>query len=195
MSTIDTGPFSQGQEASLDLTMAAAATERSNRPKNWVILSLLLLVISVGYLAWILASRGASAAKLSKARNDYKNLDTLVQQFKASFDPAAASLLDPNPSVTNLLQTHAEDLGIKDTLASAGNDTRNIKGYVSKQYSMNFIEKDPTVLLQFLSRVTTDSKLAGLDIWSLKLTPGFKLPNGSVGWSLEVRFKRWQRDN
>ncbi|MBC7771269.1 MAG: hypothetical protein H7210_02120 [Pyrinomonadaceae bacterium] len=195
MSTLGTGSFTPGQEAALDLTMTAAATERSNRPRNWVVLAMLLFVVSLGYLLWIIASGGESMARLSKARNDYKNLDALVQQFKVSFDPAAASLLDPNPSVTNLLQTHAEQLGITDVIASPGKETRNNRGYVAKQYSMRFIEKDPNLLIQYLSNVTTDPKLAGLDIWSLKFTPGFKLPNGSVGWNLEVGFIRWQRDN
>lgn len=195
MSTLGSGSFSPSQEAALDLTMTAAATERSNRPRNWIVLALVLLVVSLGYLAWIITSSGESSAKVTKARNDFKNLQSLVQQFKANFDPAAASLLDPNPSVTNLLQTHAEELGIRDVIASAGNDTRNIKGYVSKQYSVNFSEKDPNLLLQYLSRVTTDPRLAGLDIWRMKLLPGFRLASGSIGWSLEVGFKRWQRDN
>jgi hypothetical protein len=133
-------------------------------------------------------------AKVFKARNDYKNLTTLVEQFKASFDPVAASLLNPNPNVISLLQSHADEVGFKE-IPSAGNDTRNIKGYVSKQYSVTFLEKDPDLLLKYLSSVISDPKLAGLDIWRLKLTPSpVKLINGNVGWNLEVGFKRWQRD-
>lgn len=194
MSSLGSGSFSPGQEAALDLTMTAAATERSNRPRNWVVLALLLFIIALGYLVWIIVSRGESALKLSKARNDYKNLQTLAQEYKASFDPVAASLLEPNPNVISLLQTHLDELGLK-VIPSVGSQTRTIPaGYVSKQYVVNFLETDPNKLLQFLSRVTTDPKLAGIDIFSIKLTPGFKIPDGPVGWNLAVTFKRWQRD-
>jgi len=199
MSTLGTPSTSSAQDRSLELAMTAMSAERSNRPRILILAAGLLLAIAIAYLGWGLVVSGAAKARLSKARGDYRNLESLVQQVRSNFDPTSTELYKPvTPSnVANKIQTHAESLGMPGVISSTGADIRsvNVKGYVQKQYSVNILEKDPRLLLQWLQKVVQDNEVPGMDISRVKLTPGFKLPSGAVGWNLEVTFKRWQRES
>jgi hypothetical protein len=194
MSRIDSGNLGAAPDASLELAMAAASAQNASRPRYLIVLASLLLVGAVAYLLWVITAQGAAAAQLNKAKVNLDTLKATIAQVRSVSDTASRQLYEPNQRVVNLLTTSAEQMGLPGVLPSTAADIRNVKGYVIKQYSVSLAERDPSLLLAWLKRVTNDSEIPGLDLARVKFTPSFVLDNGKVGWNMEVTFRRWQRD-
>ncbi len=195
MSRLDTTQPSVANDASLELAMAAAAAQNASRPRYLIVTALVLLVGAIGYLLWVVTAQGAAAQQLGRARASLDTMKATVEQVKSVYNPEARKRFEPDPTIINKLTTIAESCGLPGIVPSTAADIRNVKGYVVKQYSVNMTEKDPAVLLTWLNRVTNDTEIPGLDLARVKLTPGYVLPSGVVGWNMEATFRRWQRDN
>ena len=194
MSNLDSSGMGPTRDASLELAMAAASAQNASKPRYLIVFASLMLVFAVAYLLWVITAQGAAARQLNKSQASLDTLKVTIAQVKATYDPESMKRYEPNQRVINQLTTSAEQSGLPGVVPSTAADIRNVKGYVIKQYSVSLAEKDPAVLLQWLQRVTNDSEIPGLDLARIKLTPGYKLPNGVVGWNMEVTFRRWQRD-
>lgn len=195
MSRFDSGSPGGPADSTLELVMAAAAAQNASRPRYLIVAALAFLLGSIAYLVWVIAAQGAAAQQLGRASTNLANVKSTVAQVKEAYNPEARRRFDPDPTIINKLTTIAEACGLPGIVPSTAADIRNVKGYVVKQYSVNVTEKDPAVLLTWLSRVTGDTEIPGLDLARVKFTPGFVLPSGVVGWNMEATFRRWQRDN
>lgn len=194
MSRLDSNGMGTRPDTSLELAMAAASAQNASKPRYLIVLASLMLVGAAAYLLWVITAQGAAARQLNKSQASLDTLKVTIAQVKTTYDPESMKRYEPNQRVINQLTTSAEQSGLPGVVPSTAADIRNVKGYVIKQYSVSIAEKDPAVLLQWLQRVTNDSEIPGLDLARIKLTPGYKLPNGVVGWNMEVTFRRWQRD-
>ncbi|MGE3107952.1 MAG: hypothetical protein AB7G11_10670 [Phycisphaerales bacterium] len=197
MSQYDSGsPLDGAGDSSLELVMAASASQSASRPRYLIVGAVALLLVAIGYLVWVIAAQGAAARQLGKARTNLDNLKVSVEQVKSVYSKERRELYEPNSRVISSLTTSAEQSGLPGVVPSSAADIRNVKGYVIKQYNVNVVEKDPTVLLSWLAKVTNDQEIPGLDLYRVKFTPGYKIPGtDTIGWNMEATFRRWQRDN
>ena len=106
-------PASPSNDAAVELAMAAMARERANRPRHYLLLGALLFAIALGYLLWVVSTRGAAAARFRSARNDFANLESLVAQVRSNYDAASEKLYAPDPKLVNKLETIAESMGLQ----------------------------------------------------------------------------------
>jgi hypothetical protein len=195
-----------GDEARLELAMAAANAERSNRPRHLVLAAAVALLISLVYLFVAMGSRASAASKLEHARIEIVNLEKVVGDVLATTQVGSSDRYAPNSRVIPYLEKFASHVGLPPVEVKPGTEnTAGPEGFIQRAYRAVVTEQDPALLLQWVERVSHGEPLpendkdpppppaVGLDISSIKLTPGRTNEDGKVLWSLDINFKRWER--
>jgi hypothetical protein len=189
---------STAEQARMDLSMAAGASERANRPRMMLYVAVLLLVIAAIYTLAGFSSRQAALGRVAKARKGADDMIKLVNQVKGLQKTLAERGLDPNPRIAFELEHLAQLSGL--TLTGAVTDTpgtaTGVAGMSQKRYTARFANQDPAALLQFLNVTQEAPETAGVEFARINLLPGSPDPaTGQVLWNMDVDFSRWERQN
>jgi hypothetical protein len=166
------------EQATLELAMTAAAAERSNRPRRLVIGAILLLAAATTYTLIALGSRSAAADRAGKESGELASLRVVVANLNALREMATALNL-PDPQTT-----------------TDENTTTKAEGFIYRKYNSRIEGAEADLLLRWVSGATSGpGKIAGLQLYSVSLTPGRTLPPppGHAGWNLRAVFSRWER--
>jgi hypothetical protein len=196
MSTMPPGLAPPADESRLELAMAAMRSERRNRPRALPVLALLVLAVAVGYLVWTFTLRATAATRLSRATSSLGSIEGVIGQLQAMQAQRDDPKYDPQNDMVGRLQRYATStIGLprvevqqKDPTTSA-----TVKGFTKRVYTTIVADADPALLLEWVTKATDGQTFPGLEIEQIKLTPGRTLEDGKVAWTLDIAFRRWER--
>jgi hypothetical protein len=177
--------------------MTAAAAERSNRPRRLVIGAILLLAAATTYTLIALGSRSAAADRAGKESGELASLRVVVANLNAVTTAESSDEFLPNTKVTQTLREMATALNLPDPQTTTDeNTTTKAEGFIYRKYNSRIEGAEADLLLRWVSGATSGpGKIAGLQLYSVSLTPGRTLPPppGHAGWNLRAVFSRWER--
>jgi hypothetical protein len=194
MSTMPTGFSASPDDSRLELSMAAMRSERRNRPRFVVVIALLVLVGAVANLAWTFMARTAAATRLTRATASLGSIQGVIGQLETMEAERTSPKYDPMDMVVRL-QNFATQVGLPrpEVQAKDPQTTANVRGFNKRVYTTVISNADPEQILRWVAEATDGVTFPGLETDSFKLTPGSVLPNGKVGWTLDIAFRRWER--
>jgi hypothetical protein len=189
------------EDARFELLMAAAAAERSNRPRALVVAACVLLVLALGYLLVSTVSRAAAVTRLAATRSEVRNLERVVNQLKELQATGTGDIHRAMNTTFGYIEKMAQSVGLPAVQVKSSEGTSGPEGFVLRSYRATVVEQDPEKLLQWINKVEAGDLVPndpidptpGLQVGTIKLTPGKVLESGKVGWNLDVTFKRWER--
>ena len=128
--------FGSDDQHGIETAMAAGARERANKPRHFVLIALVLLVVAsvYGLLSW---SKLASAkSDLNRLNNQYASTKNLMNQIEAIEQNQSG--FEPTAFGPSIIESLANDLGLEETLVSEKTDEdRSLKplGLRPKRYT------------------------------------------------------------
>ena len=194
-----TVPNSVVEQARLELSVAATAAERANRPRVLVWLAALLVVGASVALVMALSARTKEALRLGKARDAALS----IERQKAELDALTAQVrsrgLEPDPRMAATLEALANvgaglqlQGGISDTTDGMGNLPG---GMMRKTYTARVAPgQDPAAIMNWLAETQNPETLKWLEISQLKFSPANAAGKGAMGgMNVEVKFSRYEK--
>lgn len=181
-------------EARYELTMAAAARARANRPSALVAGAVVLLILAVVAMAWGLVARARAMSDLRAAQSEQARVEGLVGEWTALVDAErtqAGGKVGLGARISDLY-TRMEQYATRAGLAKRP-DTPRENPTTRPNTNIRVIEysytnvKDPSLkaLLEWV-RIAT-AEVPGLEVYGITLKPD---PNN---WTMNVTFRRWER--
>lgn len=175
--------------------LAAAASERRNRPKHLLFIPMLLFMVTGLVLAFAIFSRESSRIRLDQQEQRFSRLVSGVvelRELRASRqDSGAIGQLDPIENLLSQMEGFATQAGLADKpkVPQSRRDRTLGTGVVRQRYVYSGVT-DPSLeaLLKWL-HVSIDG-VPGLSVFQLSLHPV-----AGRGWSMDVTFARWEREN
>ncbi len=185
------------QERREQLAAAAAITERRNRPRHLLVLSIALLLVASLALMWSLSARNAARSSLEAARAEAQSVQDLIGEWKAlkatSADSSRMKLNEPLTTFYSKIEAAATRAGVKERIpsAQAQGDVRDARsGAVQKKIRYQRVpDADLGALIKWLENACED--VPGLEVYSLRVQPLTTQGN----WQIDVTFSRWERVN
>jgi hypothetical protein len=194
MSSVPTSRLSD--ETRFELSLAAGAKERRNRPR-WLVIAagLLLALVGIAALAgWV--SRRSAITQLDRALQDQAAVEGMTQQLSSLSGVATQAgdqqLGAPMANLRSTLEGLATRAGMASPPVPRNEDSvpQPQAGIVVKRYSF-FDVRDPslTAILEWLRLATQDpaSRIPGLEVETLRLKPE------NNQWSMNLILRRWER--
>lgn len=194
-----TVPNSVVEQARLELSVAAAAAERANRPRVLVYLGVLLVVVALVALVMGLSARTKETLRLGRAREaaislekQKAELDALAAQVNSrglAPDPRMAAALEALATVGARLQLQG---GISDSTDGIGNLPG---GMVRKVYTARVAPgQDPASIMEWLVASQDPENFKWLEISQLRFSPANAAGKGAMGgMNVEVKFSRYEK--
>lgn len=189
---------SAADQARLELSLAAANTERTNRPRVFLVGAGLLLAIAVIYALTGVSARASALGSVAAARRQTSNVVELTTELRSLQKALDARGVEYNPQMPIFLEELARNNGAEPASAireePAGTSIANMQ---QKKYRATFVDQDPAHLLAFVNATQTSPLTSGIEISRIDLKPGN--PNnpdpatGQLRWRMEVDFTRWER--
>lgn len=175
--------------------LAAAASERRNRPRHLLVVPLLLFMIAGLVLAFAIYSRESSRIRLEQQQQRLDRLVSGIVELRelraAGQNSGPVGQLEPIENLLSQMEGFATQAGLaeKPKLPQSRRDRTLGTGVVRQRYVYSGVT-DPSLeaLLKWL-RISIDN-VPGLSVYQLSLRP---LPGR--GWSMDVTFARWEREN
>ncbi len=174
-----------------DLAMVAAASERSNRPRNLIFIPFVLFVIASIVLVYAIFTLESGRVNLAGQESRVNNLVKMVVELKELEQSDAADDssggLGPINDFLSRAETYAAEAGLdKPAVPTTRRDRAEGLVRVRQVYS-NVVDQSLPNLLDWVR--LTQERIPGLFVHSLALKPA-----GDRGWSLDVTFARWERE-
>lgn len=204
------GPVIVGEDqARQELAMAAASAERSNRPKGLLAIALLLLVGAMVYAGSGVAARGATLRRVEAARREAGDVLAIAARVQGLRDKQSSRGLVADPRVGKAIEELAAAAGVKadssgKALVVPESEVTGlaVPGVAQKEYRADVKGQDPKALLEWLVNVQSSGDTRGVEISYLTLRPetvagiaggpgGVSGP-GTGGWSMDIKFVRWE---
>ena len=193
MSAMPDGFPGPGDDSRLELTMAALRSERRNRPRLVLVVALLVLVAAVVNLLWTFANRAAAATSLSRATGSLASIQGVVSQLQSLEERRSSPKYERDNDMEGKLGRFAVQVGLPRTEVVAKDPTSSLKGFRKRTYTAQITEADPELLLSWVTKSTDGVNFPGLEVETLKMTPGRTLDSGKISWTLDITFRRWER--
>lgn len=187
-------PTTPSDESRLELTMAAAASERANRPR-WIIVLGVLLLIVAGIFASVSFSTLAVAQK--RASDDWKAAED-VRAMKDRLDAESAKLAARATAQNNRVVAQIEALAGAMGVTFAGQMGESEMAAMTqlhmkqRQYNVRTQNQDVENIFRWLIATQTSPEMAGLEITRLVFRPGGPTASNTPGWNVDVQFSRWE---
>jgi len=196
---LDTG-LSQStiEQVRMDLSMAAGATERANRPRMLFYGAVLLLAIAIIYALTGVTALRSSLSSVTKARKGADDIIKLTNDVKGLQETLARRGLDPNPRINVELERLAQLSGATSSgpITDTPGSNTSQAGMNQKKYSAKFSNQEATALFQFLNATLDAPETAGVEISHINLLPGGPDEvTRQARWNLDVEFTRWERQS
>lgn len=182
-------------EAKLELSMAAAAAERANKPRWIVVLGSLVLAATVIFALVSWQSRASVVSKVRTEQDKTRKILELKNQFDGETARLNARGTAPDPRMGQHIERLAASHGITLTPPQVQDSTANVMSQIRMQqhkYNAKAINQEPRAVLEWLRTVLTSSDTASLEITRLVIRPGAATPSGQPGWNIDVDFNRWE---
>lgn len=188
-------PPAVAEQARMDLSLAAGAAERANRPKALLYGAIALLAVACIYTLAGVSARQSSINSVAKARKASNEIIGLVNEVKRLQKSLAERGLEPNPRIGAELEHLASLSGAQITGPVTDSQVREsaVQGMAPRGYKARFDSQDPDHLLRFLNATIDAQETAGVGIYNLEMTPGRPDATGQVNWNLTVDFIRQER--
>lgn len=175
-----------------DLAMVAAASERSNRPKNLIVIPLLLFVVASIMLIYGLFTLESGRVQLrsqeSRVNNLINNIVILKELEQTGEAPGEEGILDPIPDFLTRAEACATDAKLAKSPALPATRRDRYPGFVRvRQVYSNVVDPSLPALLEWVR--LTQERIPGIFVYSLALKPA-----GDRGWTLDVTYARWERE-
>lgn len=179
----------------LELSVAAAAAERSNRPRHFVVISIICLIAASVALIMAVSARATAASRVAEQRTLTAALDDVINNITTLNDSIASRGTDPDPRVGQKIEAlaTAADLKLVGGVSDSENTSLAQTGLVQRQYTAKAANQDPLAILNFITSTQTSDQTPGLEIFRLSLRPGAPTDAGTVGWNADMVFTRWER--
>lgn len=181
------------EDERFELTSAAAASERRNRPKHLLLLPAALLLVAGLALVVSIYSHESSRIRIEREQARYNRLVQGVAQLQElSSEPGqqGAGLYEPIPDLLSRMERFSTESGLAraPSIPTTRTDMRT-EGAKRTLYVYSTVT-DPSIgaLLEWVSQCT--SNVPGLFVNSITLKPA-----GSQGWTMDVTYARWEREN
>jgi hypothetical protein len=184
------------EEARFELTLAAGARERRNRPL-WMVAGavLVLAITAIAALTGVVAHRSARA-QLQRGLEDLASVEHMAAQFRAldavASQAGQSQLGQPMQRLQSNLEALATRAGFTTPPLARNEDPSppNESGIIVRR--LNYFDvREPSLgkILEWLRLATQDpgSRIPGLEIESLRLKP-----EGNA-WNMNLRLRRWER--
>lgn len=182
-------------EARFELAMSAAARERRNRPRMFLVLGAAAIIVAGVAAAMGLKARGAAREILAEERASTVQAERLLKELAAmqQKDLGAGSghgIGQPYPNLMSRLEELGQQAGLEkavkkpvDSKQSGGKIPPDV---VVRQYDYSNMN-DPSLanLLDWVRKACAD--VPGLEVY------GLTLKAEPTGWTFSVTFRRWER--
>jgi hypothetical protein len=191
-------PNSVVEQARLELSIAAAAAERANRPRALVWLAALLVAGASVALVMALSARTKESLRLGKARDAALSLEKQKAELDALTAQVRSRGLEPDPRMAATLEAMATvgglqlQGGISDTADGMGNLPG---GMMRKVYTARVAPgQDPAAIMNWLSATQDPQMIKWLEISQLRFSPANAAGKGALGgMNVEVKFSRYEK--
>lgn len=194
MSTMQNGFLPPPDDSRLELTMAAMRSERRNRPRMLPIAAAVVLVAALAYLGWTFTVRSAAATRLARDNSSYANIQGVVAQLEAVQALRENPKYNADNGLVGKLQVFASSMDLRVEVQQKQAPTSNsVKGFTKWLYTTIISDADPSLALRWIAESTDGQNFPGLEVDQIKLTPGRTLETGTVAWTVDVAFSRWER--
>jgi hypothetical protein len=170
--------------------MAAAASERRNRPKNLILFPVALFMIASLVLAYALFRVESGRVYLENQQVRYDRLvDQVVRikELEQQSSEAGAASLEPITDFLSRAEGYAREAGLEPVPLVPTPRTDRSRGLVRVRYVYTGVTNRSLETLLAWVRLTVDG-VEGLFVPSVSLKPA-----GEKGWTMEVTFARWER--
>jgi hypothetical protein len=185
-------------DARLELAVAAAATERANKPRWIVFLAAGLLAITLVYTLTAVTARAAAFAQISKARDRTNQVLTMKAKIDQENAKLARRATAHNERVGETIESYAKTAGVKlsgPVIDSKATAMSNV-GMQQYKYTARGQNQDAYSVFLWLREIETNSEAWGLELTRLKLSPGTTVEGSNppiAGWNVDVEFIRWEK--
>lgn len=172
-------PAAVGQDqARVELAMAAATTERTNKPRGLVVIALVLLVGAVAYAGSGWMARSATLQKVESSREEARKVLAIANKVQSLRDKQTTRGLKPDPRVGKAIEELAAAAGVKadaagKTLVVPESEVTGlaVPGVAQKKYAAKVTGQDPKALMQWLVGVQSSNETRGVEISMVTLRP------------------------
>lgn len=171
------------------IASSASATERLNRPRHLVFLSVVLLVGAFVYLASALSDRASAVRTMKRQQRDADQIIATAEEL-AMFDERAAS--DPTsafgapiPMMLSRLEDYAKEAGLTQALSHRRGPGETKGGATMYRYPYEI--RDPNLENVMLWLQKCVEGIPGVEVQSLRIRPE------AQSWYVSVTLTRWER--
>lgn len=173
--------------------MAAAASERRNRPRHLLLIPLGLFCLAGLVLAIAIFSHETARIRLENQTQQYERLVSGVvelREFEARDESGnTREQFAPIPDLLSRMESYASQARLGETPKVPQQRKDRTQGAVRQRYVYtNVTDRSLEAMLDWL-RLSQDN-VPGLFVYSITLRPV-----ASRGWSMDVTFARWEREN
>jgi len=172
--------------------MAAAASERRNRPTHLLLVPLGLFCIAGFVLAYAIYAHETTRTSIEQRRAQYNRLvagvaDLHDLETRAGSD-SGVDTYGPIPDMLSRMEGTARDAGLEKPNVPTVRTDRT-QGAVRQRYVYSNIVHDRLDELLEWIRLSQE-RVPGLFVHSISLKPV-----AGRGWSMDITFARWEREN
>jgi hypothetical protein len=177
------------EESRFELTLAAAAKERRNRPVAALVLAGLVLAGAAVFAMYAVGVRAGARSELRRALADQAESEVRAAEWVRMSQggdqtPRVGGRSEFRVSRMEELATRAEMKNRPNAPASPEDKSR--PGIVLHRHVYTGVQDPSLAALVEWVRLATE-EIAGLEVESLKVRPE------PVGWRMDVTFRRWER--
>ncbi len=186
---------SAASDARLELAVAAAASERANKPRWIIVLGVALLLVALIYCFITYNSRAAVISKVEFERKATAKITGLKNLLDDENEKLAARGTAPNPRMGQLIEQLASALNV--VLAGPVGDSASAAmtqlGLQQHTYTARCTNQDAGDVFKWLMASMTADQMPGLEITRLAFRPGGPTPANTPGWNVDITFSRWEK--
>lgn len=174
-----------------ELAMAAAASERRNRPKNLILFPVAVFMVAAIILAYGLFSVESGRVNLRNQQARYNSLVQKVVQIeeleRSGQNAGGADGITPITDFLSRAEGYAREAGVEPLPVVPSRRQDRSHGLVRVRYIYTNVTHASLGTLLAWVRLTVDG-IDGVFVPSLTLKPA-----GPRGWTMDVTFARWER--
>ncbi len=187
-----------GDDARMELLVAAGAAERANRPRGLVVLAGLFLLSALAYALAGVSARAAAGASVERELRQTAEIAKIAERVRALQAVQSLRGLEPNSRIGKEIEDLAAEAGLtadpsgrKLVIGESEVTGVAVPGVAQRKYTAKMTGQDAAAILRWLNSVQTSDRTRGVEISVLGLKPE---PQGTRGaWNVDVEFVRWER--
>ncbi len=171
------------------IASSASATERLNRPRHLVLLSVVLLAGAFLYLASALSERATALRAMKRQQSEAEKIIATAEELalldeRSASDPTSA-FGAPIPLMLSRLEEYAREAGLTQALSHRRGPGETKGGATMYRYPYDI--RDPNLESVMLWLEKCVEGIPGLEVQSLGIRPE------AQSWYVSVTLTRWER--